>query len=101
MGNLVISLKTYTDDGWYGLRNRYYYAGVDGNGFKNKTEANTFKSKLKKYIKNKVKYSSKTEINGDFEVGILENFCTYRYVGAGPSYSCPNIEVKHSDLMDC
>jgi len=101
MGNLVISLKTYTNDGWYGLSNRYYYAGVDGNGFKNKTEANKFKSKLKKYIKNKIKYSSKTEINGDFEVNILENFCTYIYVGAGPSYSCPNVEVKHSDLMDC
>jgi hypothetical protein len=101
MGNLVISLKTYTNDGWYGLSNRYYYAGVDGNGFKNKTEANKFKSKLKKYIKNKIKYNSKIEIDGGFEVGILENFCTYRYMGAGPSYSCTNIEVKHSYLMDC
>ena len=71
------------------------------NGFKNKTEANTFKSKLKKYIKNKIKYNSKIEIDGDFEVGILENFCTYKYMGAGPSYSCSNKEIKHSDLMNC
>ena len=95
MKKLVISLKTYTDDGWYGTRRRYYYAGPDGSGFKNRTEANAFKSKLKKYIKEQIKYDSKTTIDGDFVVGILDDFCTYKYYGAGPSYSCSNIEVKN------
>jgi hypothetical protein len=92
---LVISLKTYTDDGWYGTRSRYYYAGPDGNGFKNKKEAKAFKSKLRKCIKERIKCNSKTVIDGDFVVGILDDFCTYKYCGAGPSYSCPNVEIKN------
>jgi hypothetical protein len=91
----VISLETYTDDGWYGKNNRYYYAGHDSQGFKNKTEAGKFKGKLKKYVKELIKYRNQTEINGDVKVGLLGDFKTYIYCGAGPSYSCTNIEVKN------
>lgn len=94
MKKLVISLRTYTNDGWYGERHRYYYAGPNGDGFKNRTEANKFKGKLKKHIKERIKSNINREIDGDFEVGILEDFITYKYMGAGPSYSCTNIEVK-------
>ena len=94
MEKLAITLRTYTNDGWYGKRYRYYYLGPDGNGFKNKTEANKFKSKLKKYVKEHIKFRTNCEIDGDCEVNILENFITYKYMGAGPSYSCTNVEVK-------
>ena len=91
---IVVALETYTNNGWYGKRNRYYYAGPDGQGFKNKTEAGKFKGKLKKYVKELIKYRNQTEINGDVEVGLLGDFKTYIYYGAGPSYSCNNVEVK-------
>ena len=91
--DMVIVLETYTDDGRYGKRCRYYYTGPDGLGFKTKKQARQFKSPFKKYIKKNL--GSKTEINGEIEIGILDTFCTYKYMGAGPSYSCPNIEVKN------
>ena len=92
---IVVALETYTDDGWYGKHRRYFYAGPEGLGFKNKTEAGKFKSKLKKYVKERIKYLNKTEINGDVKVDYLNNFSTYKYCGAGPSYSCSNIEIKN------
>ena len=90
---LVLTLETYTEDGWYGERRRYFYAGLDGKGFKNKTEANKFKGKFKKTIKQRLKYDKKTSIGENVVVGVLSGFTTYRYAGAGPSYSCPNIEI--------
>jgi hypothetical protein len=92
---IVVALETYTNDGWYGTRNRYYYAGPEGQGFKNKTEAGKYKGKLKKYVKQLIKYRSKTEINGEATTGMLSEFPTYIYCGAGPSYSCSNVEVKN------
>ena len=92
---LVITLETYTEDGWYGTLKRYIYSGPEGLGFKNRTEAGKYKSKLKKFVKTKI--SSRTNINGDIKVGLLESFPTYIYCGAGPSYSCNNIEVKEFD----
>jgi hypothetical protein len=89
---LIIALETYTDDGWYGRRSRYIYSGPEGLGFKNKTEANKYKSKLKKFVKGRL--TSKTEIIGDVKVDLLDNFSTYIYCGSGPSYACTNIEVK-------
>jgi hypothetical protein len=89
---LVIALETHTDDGWYGRNHRYIYSGPEGLGFNNKTEANKYKSKLKKFVKGKL--SSRTKINGDVRVGFLCNFPTYIYCSFGPSYSCTNIEVK-------
>jgi hypothetical protein len=98
-GKLVVALRTYTENDWYGDRLRFYYTGPDGQGFKTQKEARKFKGKLKKYVKTRIKGDSRTEIDGDVEIGILENFCTYKYMGAGPSYSCPNIEVK-TELID-
>jgi len=95
MSQLVIALETYTEDGWYGRRKRYYYPGPTGNGFKNKTEANKFKGKLKKYVKQKFKHNSDTTVSSDVKVGLLEDFTTYMYCGAGPSYSCPNVIIQN------
>jgi hypothetical protein len=99
MENLAITIRTYTNDGWYGKRTRYCYLGPDGNGFKNKTEASKSKSIFKKYIKNLIKYElPRTEIDGDIEIGLLSNFTTYKYCGSGPSYSCPQFVIEHSAL---
>ena len=94
MEKIVVALETYTSDGWYGTRARYYYAGPNGNGFKNKTEASKFKGKLKKHVKQMLEYRPNTEINGEAKIGMLNEFPTYIYCGAGPAYSCSNIEVK-------
>jgi hypothetical protein len=88
---LVIAIHTYQDDGWYGKRRRYYYEGPDGLGFKNKTEAKKYESKLKKYIKSILK--SKEELNGT-EIGEFDNMITYKYMGAGPSLSIANIKIN-------
>ena len=97
--SLAITIRTYTDDGWYGKQIRYCYLGHDGNGLKNKTEALKLKSVFKKFIKNRIKIDSHTQINGDIEIGKLSDFETYRYCGAGPSFSCPLIFIDHSELI--
>jgi hypothetical protein len=91
MKQLVIAILTYENDGWYGKRRRYYYAGPDGLGFQNKTEAKKYQSKLKKHVKNTLR--TKEELNG-IEVGDLESMVTYKYMGAGPSLSITNIKVS-------
>jgi hypothetical protein len=96
---LVLALETYTEDGWYGTRRRYYYAGPDGQGFKNKSAASKFKSDLRKYVKGLIQGKTKTSINGTVVCGLLNEFPTYKYMGAGPSYSCCNIEVTDIDLL--
>lgn len=85
---IVIALEVYVEDNWYGKRYRFYYAGENGLGFKNKTEAKKYGSKLKKHIKQTRRY------NGNLVAGKLDEFVTYKYLGAGPSYSCPNILIK-------
>jgi len=88
---LVIALETRTDDGWYGTYSRFVYSGPEGLGFKNKTEANKYKSKLKKHVKGRIGLRTKML---DTKVGLLEDFPTYIYCSAGPSYSCNNIKIE-------
>lgn len=91
MSKIVISVLTYESDGWYGKRRRYYYEGPDGLGFKNKTEAKKYGSRLKKHVKGIL--CTQEEFNG-FEVGDLESMVTYKYMGAGPSLSITNIKIN-------
>ena len=96
MEKLVVSFMVYVDDNWYGKRYRYYYAGPEGNGFENKTQARKAAGALKKYVKERIKYSfgPKGSISGDMEIGDINVMPTYRYCGAGPSWACNNVEVS-------
>jgi|LakMenEpi03Aug12_release.lakeMendotaPanAssembly.Ray.scaffolds.fasta_scaffold241832_3 hypothetical protein len=95
---LVVSFIHYEDDGWYGKRIRYYLAGPEDNGFTNKSEARKYASKLKKFIKkNLCKVITNNPIIGD--INNQEEMPTYKYCGAGPSWSCVNYEVKMQDIL--
>ena len=85
----VVAVQFYFEDGWYGTRRRYIYAGENGEGFDSKGEARTHTSMLKKYLK-KVSGIKET---GKVEIDELEKLETYRYCGAGPSWSCNNCMV--------
>lgn len=101
MQKLVVSLMVFIEDGWYGSRIRYYYAGENGEGFKNKTEARKASSLLKKYVKQRIKHKSNRSISGGIEIGDINSeveMPTYRYCGAGPSWACNNYEVPFSDI---
>jgi hypothetical protein len=92
---VVVALEIQIDNGWYGENHRYFYSGPNENGFKNKTEASKYKSKLKRYVKDQI-YRNRYKLKwmSDTSLGVLEEFPTYGYCCSGPSYSCTNIEVK-------
>lgn len=100
MEKLVVSFMVYVDDNWYGKRYRYYYAGPEGNGFENEAHAKKAASVLKKYVKSRIKdqFGSKGSISGDMEIGDINTMPTYKYLGAGPSWACTNVEVNTERL---
>lgn len=86
----VVAIQFYFEDGWYGTRRRYIYAGEDGNGFDSKREARTHTSMLKKFLKKELRI----EEAGMVEIGVEKEMETYRYMGAGPSWSCSNVHIN-------
>jgi hypothetical protein len=92
---LVVAIMVNVNDNWYGKNYRYYYAGPEGTGFKNKTEARKSAGALKKYVKNRIKqqFGSKGSMSNDVVIGDLNEMETYKYYGAGPSWACDNCEV--------
>ena len=104
MSKLVVSVMVYVENGWYGKRYRYFYAGQEGNGFENKTQARKSAGALKRYVKERIKYQfgAKGSISGDIEIGDINNkveMPTYKYYGAGPSWACTNCEVEADKLI--
>jgi hypothetical protein len=99
MTKLVVAFMVYFDDSWYGSHYRYYYAGPEDTGFKNKTEAKKYASALKKYVKSRIKtsFGNKASIS-HIDIGDINTMETYRYFGAGPSWSCKNYEVSVNDI---
>lgn len=97
---IVSAIMVHIEDGWYGQNARYYYAGPEGTGFKNKTEARKSIGKLKKYVKSKIKHNTRSSLNGPGGVGILDEMKTYIYGGIGPSWACTNIKVTIEDLSE-
>ena len=94
MKKLVVAIMVHVKDDWYGKSFRYYYAGPDDTGFKNKTEAKKHAGVLKKYVKDRVKVRFGTKGSmGDVEIGDINEMETYKYYGAGPSWACTNCEV--------
>ena len=87
---LVLAIEFYIENGWYGDRYRFIFSGMDGEGFKTKSEAGKYSSMLKKYLKNR----NKDYVNGQVSAAELEKYKTYIYMGAGPSYSCKNLNVN-------
>jgi hypothetical protein len=95
MTKLVVAIMVHVDDNWYGKNYRYYYAGPEGTGFKNKTEARKSAGALKKYVKNRIKqqFGSRGSMSNDVVIGDINEMETYKYYGAGPSWACDNCEV--------
>ena len=95
MKKLVVAIMVHVQDGWYGQNYRYYYAGPDDAGFKNKTEARKQAGALKKYVKEHIKYrfGAKGSMDNDVVIGDINEMETYKYYGAGPSWACANCEV--------
>ena len=93
--NLVLGIEFYLDDGWYGDRRRFIFDGEDGEGFRTKGEAGQYSSMLKKWCK--ARDSKYTQ--GKVDAKPLEDFPTYKYMGAGPSYSCKNINVPADEFL--
>jgi len=89
----VLAIRFYFKDGWYGTRKRYIYAGSE-NGFETKKDAKAYVSMLKKFLKNKC-FIKET---GQIEIEEEEKMETYRYCGAGPSWSCSNVKVNVEDF---
>lgn len=93
---IVVAIMVNVDDNWYGKNYRYYYAGPEGTGFKNKTEARKCAGALKKYVKESIKYrfGAKGAMRNDIVIGDINEMETYKYYGAGPSWACDNCEVS-------
>ena len=93
---IVVAIMVNVDDNWYGKNYRYYYAGSEGTGFKNKTEARKSAGALKKYVKNRIKqqFGSRGSMSNDVTIGNINEMETYKYYGAGPSWACDNCEVS-------
>lgn len=103
MSKLVVSVMVYVENGWYGDRYRYFYAGQEGNGFENKTQARKSAGALKRYVKERIKYrfGAKGSISGDIVIGDINNeveMPTYRH-SVGPCWSCINCEVEADKLV--
>jgi len=92
---LVLGIEFYVADDWYGERYRFIFEGEDGKGFKTKGEAGKYSSMLKKWCK--ARDSRYTQ--GNVDAKPFEDFPTYKYMGAGPSYSCKNIEVPVEEFL--
>ena len=84
----------YVENGWYGDRYRYMLHGEEGEGFSTKREAYKWATLMKKYIKRRKNRDAQITVAENTE----ENFPTYKYGGAGPSWSCKNIEIFVEDL---
>ena len=95
MKKLVVAIMVHVNDDWYGKSFRYYYAGPDETGFKNKTEARKYAGALKKYVKNRIKqqFGSRGSMDNEVVIGDINEMETYKYYGAGPSWACDNCEV--------
>jgi hypothetical protein len=95
MTKLVVAIMVNVEDNWYGKNYRYYCAGPDSTGFKNKTEARKYAGALKKYVKSRIKqqFGSKGSMSNDVVIGDINEMETYKYYGAGPSWACDNCEV--------
>jgi len=95
MKKLVVSIMVNVEDNWYGKNYRYYCAGPDSTGFKNKTEARKYAGALKKYVKSRIKqqFGSRGSMSNDVVIGDINEMETYKYYGAGPSWACDNCDV--------
>lgn len=96
---IVVAFMVYVENGWYGDRYRFFYAGPDGLGFKNKTEARKSASLLKKAVKKDIKesFGDRASISPNIQVGDIndtEVMPVYKYQGAFPSWACTNVEIK-------
>jgi hypothetical protein len=80
----VLAATWYTPDNWYGKNDRVILSVTETEGFSTAKEARRYKSLLATYIKQKFNKKLKPEPT------LIENCPTYKYCGAGPSYSCTN-----------
>ncbi len=95
--NFILAIRWYVPDNWYGQNMRVILNGISGTGFKNKTEAKKYVSKLKKFIKStNQNYTG----GGVVEVDKLENLETYRYCAFGPSWSCSNHIIDTEEFLE-
>jgi hypothetical protein len=90
---LVLTHTYHVADNWYGKNYRMVLSTDAQNGFANITEAKKYRGAFVKYFNTNVASKSKgiDKIKvADIVIGTLDSFVTYRYCGAGPSYSVSN-----------
>ncbi len=91
----VLAIEWHVKDNWYGQNYRMILSKSENEEFKNAKEAKPYRSLLAKFVNDK----NKTKLNAKrTEFGKLLSFETYRYCGAGPSYSCRNSFITVSEL---
>jgi hypothetical protein len=97
----VLTFEWYVSDDWYGERYRVVLLKEDSNiDFETLGEAKKYRSKLAKYINGKYKIilGKERPTVKKMKIGNYGDFPTYKYLGAGPSYSCKNIHVTVEQL---
>ena len=97
--HLVLVATICIDDDWYGDRYRYMLSAADGIGFKTKSEARKFVSKLKKYVVDNASDSIKSK---DISITINEHesYVDYTHTSRGPSLYYNHIELTTADLSE-
>ena len=91
----VLALEWHVKDNWYGQNYRMILSKPENEEFKNAKETKSYRSLLAKYVNEKYKQKV-TAKHSTF--GKLLSFETYRYCGAGPSYSCHNYFITVAEL---
>lgn len=96
----VLTFNWWEDDGWYGNNYRILLSPSDGVGFVRKTDANKYRSALKKLIIERYSNGIKGRkiLAKDMDCVERDTLVTYQYCGAGPSYYCKQIELTIDDL---
>lgn len=90
----VLAATWYTPDNWYGTNDRVILVLNETEGFSTAKEAKQYRSLLATYIKQKFNKKLKPEPT------IIQNCPTYKYCGAGPSYSCTNHFITVDGLKE-
>lgn len=99
---LTLSINWYVPDNWYGSNCRLILV-PDNNltGFETEKDAKKLAGKLAKYVtKTYLKKLKKSATAKDAKIEIFENLPTYKYYSLGPSWSCTNIFITVSQLLE-
>ena len=96
---IILALEYHVADNWYGKNYRVVLSPDGIVGFSTIAEAKKYRGAFVKYFNKNQGKTNKIKMKAaDVNIGKLENFLTYKYYGAGPSYSCTNLYRTINDI---